>query len=210
MELLSHRGFWKTENQKNTKEANALSFKNCWGIETDIRDYKEEIVISHDMASSDAYTLRFLLEQYVSSGVNATLALNIKADGLSKKLVALLNEFKISNYFVFDMSIPETLRYLNEGINVFIRCSEYETPNAELYERSAGIWLDIFRSVWFDNNFVNLHILNNKKIAFVSPELHNRDESKLWEMIRKNKWNKSSQTMLCTDLPDAATNYFDL
>lgn len=210
MELLSHRGFWKTADQKNSKEANALSFSNAWGIETDIRDYKEQLVISHDIAVNNNYTLEFLLEQYVASGKNGSLALNIKADGLSKQLASLLIKYNISNYFVFDMSIPETLRYLNEGLNVFIRYSEYETPNAELYERSAGIWLDIFKSIWFDNNFVNLHISNNKMIAFVSPELHNRNESELWEIIRENKWNKSSQIMLCTDLPDAATNYFNL
>ena len=210
MELLSHRGFWKTPNQKNTKEANALSFSNAWGIETDIRDYKEELVISHDIAVNNNYTLQFLLEQYVASGKNGSLALNIKADGLSKQLASLLNKYNVSNYFAFDMSIPETLRYLNEGLNVFIRYSEYEIPNAELYERSTGIWLDIFKSRWYDNDFVNLHLSHNKMIAFVSPELHGRDQDELWKMIKENKWNQSSQTMLCTDFADAAKKYFNL
>ena len=107
------------------------------------------------------------------------------------------------------MSIPETLRYLNEGLNVFIRYSEYETANAELYERCKGIWLDIFKSGWYDNNFVNLHLSNKKKIAFVSPELHGRNEDSLWQMIKENNWNQSSQIMLCTDLPDAAKKYFN-
>ena len=69
MELLSHRGFWKTADQKNTKEANALSFSNGWGIETDIRDYREELVISHDIATNNDYTLEFLLDSNISHQV---------------------------------------------------------------------------------------------------------------------------------------------
>jgi hypothetical protein len=208
MELLSHRGFWKTADQKNTKEANELSFKNGWGIETDIRDYNEELVISHDIATNNSYTTEFLFDQYRNAGIKSTLALNIKADGLSKLLLLLLEKYNISNYFVFDMSVPETLRYLDAEMNVFIRCSEFEKPDETLYDRSNGIWLDIFKSVWYDRDFVNLHITNQKKIAFVSPELHGRDEPKLWEMIKENNWHSSRDIMLCTDLPDAAIQYF--
>lgn len=208
MELISHRGFWKTENQKNTKEAIASSFNNGWGIETDIRDFKEQLVISHDVACCNDYTLTFLFEQYIESGVNNTLALNIKADGLATKLSEMLLKYKINNYFVFDMSIPETLKYLNAGINVFIRNSEYETSNAELYRRSAGIWLDTFESVWYDNTFIENNLKINKKIAFVSSELHNRNEMKLWKMIKENNWHQSAQTILCTDIPDAAKIFF--
>lgn len=210
MELLSHRGFWKTAAQKNTKEANELSFRNSWGIETDIRDYNQELIISHDVALSNEYTAAYLFEQYKASGIKGTLALNIKADGLSKILLSLLEKYDILNYFVFDMSIPETLRYLDAGMNVFIRCSEFEKPDEELYNRSKGIWLDIFKNIWYDKNFVNLHIAAGKQIAFVSPELHGRNEPQLWEMIKENNWYQSSDMMLCTDRPDAAEKYFKL
>ena len=118
MELLSHRGFWKTADQKNTKEANELSFKNGWGIETDIRDYNKELVISHDIATDNDYTTEFLFDQYRSAGIKGTLALNIKADGLSKMLLLLLEKYNISDYFVFDMS-PDNFesnpRYPDQG-----------------------------------------------------------------------------------------------
>lgn len=210
MEILSHRGFWKNQNEKNTKEANLLSFKQGWGIETDIRDYNQQLVISHDIANNNNYTTEYLFEQYTNERTNATLALNIKADGLSKSLLSLLEKYDISNYFVFDMSIPETLRYLDEGMKVFLRCSEFEKPDEQLYEKATGIWLDIFKSVWYDKNFVNLHLRNGKKVAFVSPELHGRNEPTLWKMIKENNWFQSSNTMLCTDLPDEALKYFIL
>jgi glycerophosphoryl diester phosphodiesterase len=210
MELLSHRGFWKTANEKNTKAANELSFRNGWGIETDIRDYDNQLVISHDIAVNNSYSTEFLLEQYKECLSKATLALNIKADGLSAKLKALLEKYEISEYFVFDMSIPETLRYLDLDMNVFIRYSEYEDANKELYDRSKGIWLDAFKKEWYDNNFVNLHLENNKKIAIVSSELHGRKEEGLWQLIKENDWYKSSKILLCTDIPDKAKTYFNL
>jgi glycerophosphoryl diester phosphodiesterase len=210
MELLAHRGFWKSEVQKNTNDANKDAFKNGWGIETDIRDYMEELVICHDVAKDKNYTLGTLLNEYNSFSSSATLALNIKADGLSIKILELLTTYKIQKYFVFDMSIPETLRYIKLNMDVFISYSEMCTPGNFLYEKCKGIWLDIFNSIWFDKNFVISHILNGKQIAFVSPELHGRDEMELWSIIKENNWHQSSQIMLCTDYPDRAKTYFNI
>jgi hypothetical protein len=210
MELLSHRGYWKKPEEKNTKSANDLSFKHAWGIETDIRDFDKELVISHDVAKDNNYSAAYLLEQYNHYPEKCTLALNVKADGLSVILLDLLKQYKIDNYFVFDMSIPETLRYLQLEMNVYIRYSEYEVPNAALYAKAKGIWLDIFKEIWFDKSFVDLQLNNGKKIAFVSPELHGRDEMELWALIKENNWHLSSQVLLCTDVPDKAKIYFDL
>ncbi len=210
MELLSHRGYWKNIEEKNTKEANDLSFKNGWGIETDIRDFDTELVISHDVAKDNNYTAAYLFEQYNKYSKKCTLALNVKADGLTVLLSDLIKKYSIEDYFVFDMSIPETLRYFQLNMNVYIRCSEYEVPNTELYAKAKGIWLDMFKHIWFDKSFVNLQLNNKKKIAFVSPELHGRNEMELWEFIKENNWHLSPQVLLCTDVPDKAKIYFDL
>ncbi len=210
MELLSHRGYWKKPEEKNTKAANDLSFKNGWGIETDIRDFNNELVISHDVARDNDYSVAGLFEQYNNYQKKGTLALNIKADGLSVMLLDMLKKYKIEEYFVFDMSIPETLRYLSLHMNVFLRYSEYEAANAELYINAKGIWLDTFKNIWFNESFVNSQLNLGKKIAFVSPELHGRNELELWVFIKENNWHLSSQVLLCTDLPDAAKKYFNL
>ena len=57
MEILSHRGYWKNEGEKNTKIAFERSFQLGFGTETDIRDYKGELVISHDIADSSCMKL---------------------------------------------------------------------------------------------------------------------------------------------------------
>jgi glycerophosphoryl diester phosphodiesterase len=210
MQLLAHRGFWHQPAEKNTKQANVKAFEHGWGIETDIRDFDAQLVISHDIAKSADYTVAELLQQYNDAKSKSTLALNIKADGCSDALLAILQANNIENYFVFDMSIPETLRYLKLNMNVFIRYSEYERANEKLYAQSKGIWLDIFEGLWFDENFVNSHLSKGKQIAFVSSELHGRDYTALWAMILQNNWHTNHLCMLCTDLPTEAKTYFDL
>ena len=49
VEILAHRGFWKKESEKNTQIAFERAFDKGFGIETDLRDIKGEIVISHNM-----------------------------------------------------------------------------------------------------------------------------------------------------------------
>lgn len=39
MKILSHRGWWQNENEKNTILAFQRSFQNSFGTEMDIRDY---------------------------------------------------------------------------------------------------------------------------------------------------------------------------
>ena len=46
IKILAHRGFWKEETEKNTKIAFERAFNSGFGIETDLRDIKGEIVIS--------------------------------------------------------------------------------------------------------------------------------------------------------------------
>ena len=46
MIILSHRGFWKTKDEKNTITSFKRSFDCGFGTETDLRDHDGEIVIS--------------------------------------------------------------------------------------------------------------------------------------------------------------------
>jgi len=77
-----------------------------------------------------------MLASYASAGRPGTLALNVKADGLQPMVKDLLQEFDIRRYFMFDMSIPDTLQWLASGLNVFVRQSEYE-PSPALYDQAA-------------------------------------------------------------------------
>ena len=48
MKILSHRGYWKEEKEKNTIDAVRKAFDHGFGIESDIRDLDGKLVISHN------------------------------------------------------------------------------------------------------------------------------------------------------------------
>jgi glycerophosphoryl diester phosphodiesterase len=210
MEIISHRGYWKSIEEKNSKAAFKRSFDMGFGTETDIRDYKGELVISHDIANSTCINLDSFLELYLKyNNPNLSLALNIKSDGLQTKLVEQLKESGIENYFVFDMSIPDTIGYLNNKTPFYSRQSEYEkTP--VFYENCSGIWLDGFEGNWFNKDILIDHINKHKKIAIVSSELHKRDPEELWSFIKSNELHTEKNIILCTDIPGEAKQYFNL
>lgn len=213
MIILSHRGYWKIESEKNKLIAFERSFSCGFGVETDIRDLNGILVISHDipfLGDKELLTLESFFKLYNSYGNNLPLALNIKSDGLQEKLLKLILKYEISNYFVFDMSIPDTIGYLNKGIKAFTRQSEYEQTPA-FVDLVDGVWLDEFINHWIKIETIKNHIVNNRKVCIVSPELHKRNYLSEWENYKEmSKIISLEKIMLCTDLPKEAKEYFKL
>jgi glycerophosphoryl diester phosphodiesterase len=207
MIILSHRGYWKSTEEKNSIPAFDRSFKYNFGTETDIRDRDEQLVISHDPANIRSILVDSVFDSYVNHGQKSPLALNIKADGLQKILSTTLEKYNIQNYFVFDMSVPDMIGYINEGLNVFTRQSEIETLPI-LYEKCKGVWIDCFNSDWIDENTIKFHLLQRKQVCLVSPELHKRPFEKEWERLKKMSTILNSDVMLCTDFPEQALGFF--
>ncbi len=209
MIILSHRGYWKTKTQQNSRLAFEKSFSSGFGIETDIRDYGGQLVISHDMPTKNCMFANELFKIYNKTNVRQTLALNIKADGLHHKLKDLLDKYELDNYFIFDMSVPDGLGYLKLGFKVFTRQSEYE-KSPSFYEKSDGIWLDEFHNHWIDAKTIKTHAMNKKKICIVSPELHARNYLDEWNDYRSIvKKSGITDIMICTDHPAQAEEFFN-
>lgn len=209
MNIISHRGYWKVEEERNLQISFDRSFKLGFGTETDIRDYMGELVISHDIPNETCLSLDEFFKIYMShSNLNLILALNIKSDGLQVKLKEKLMEFGIEKYFVFDMSIPDTFGYIKNKIETFSRQSEYEQVPAFINE-CQGIWLDAFENRWYDANLLSDHIQRGRRVAIVSPELHKRSHLELWEFLKINKFDQLDNIILCTDLPEDATKFFN-
>ncbi len=203
MKILSHRGYWLQTTEKNTEEAFKRSFDLGFGTETDIRDLAGELVISHDMPLGNEKTLEAFLN--LLQGKNLPLAINIKSDGLAKLLNKIMVKKEIKDWFVFDMSIPDTKLYIEEGIPVFIRASELEIQPPWL-NLASGIWLDSFHSTWFNVVYLKSLFESVPKVCIVSPELHKRDYLDTWEMLLPLR--KQSGLMLCTDHPEKAKIFF--
>lgn len=209
MIVLSHRGYWKTEEEQNGMVAFERSFSSSFGTETDVRDYRGELVISHDIANENCITVDRFLQVYSSYKNPLTLAFNIKADGLHQKLMGLLQKYKITNYFVFDMSVPNGLLYLKQNLRVFTRQSEFEMQPS-FYESAQGVWLDEFNSHWITDAVIRDHINRKKQVCIVSPELHSRGYEDEW-VDYKNIDSEllGNDIMICTDFPDEARSFFN-
>jgi hypothetical protein len=207
MIIISHRGYWKSLEEKNSITAFNRSFIHNFGTETDFRDRNGELVISHDPAQSYSLIADLFFSTYIKYGQTSPLALNIKSDGIQKILTAALKKHNIKNYFVFDMSVPDMIGYINQGFNVFTRQSEYEASPI-LYEKCQGVWIDCFKSDWIDERTIKSHITHGKQVCLVSPELHKRPYEKEWKRLKKMSISISSEVMLCTDYPEQARNFF--
>ena len=86
MLILSHRGYWKSTEEKNTPIAFEQAFSLGFGTELDVRDYCGKLVASHDIPDSISMDFKTLLEMYCEFDKGLFLAINIKADGLQKLL----------------------------------------------------------------------------------------------------------------------------
>ena len=208
MIILAHRGYWKDKSEKNTTIAFKRSFSHGFGVETDVRDYKGNLVVSHDIADSSSLSLDKFFFTYNKYGANLPLALNVKSDGLQEKLKYLIEKYNIKNYFVFDMSIPDTILYLDFGMNALIRRSEYE-HELEISSNIHGIWLDQFESDWYDIDLIEGIIKKWKLVCIVSPDLHGRDHKSCWSLLADRSVLSNSKMMICTDYPVQAEEYFN-
>ena len=184
MIVLSHRGYWKIEDEKNTEAAFRRSFSLGFGTETDVRDFSGNLVISHDPPMGGEMPFEHFLQIYGEYDQQLCLALNIKADGLQGKLKACLDRYNVINYYVFDMAVPDSLDYYKRKINAYTRQSEYERYPA-CYEQAQGIWLDEFYRHWITEDVIYQHSRNQKGICIVSPDLHGRNYIREWEDYRK-------------------------
>lgn len=203
MIVLSHRGYWKTVEEKNGEAAFLRSFELGFGTETDVRDCKGELLISHDMPHGGEMKLDRFLE--LLAGRPLPLAMNIKSDGLAAKLVQAMERHQVADWFVFDMAVPDMRAHFDAGAQVFSRLSEVEPVPAWL-ERASGVWLDMFEHEWYDRAVIEQLLEQGKRVCVVSSELHGRDPARLWEMLLPLAGHP--KLLLCTDRPEDARAYF--
>lgn len=207
MKLLAHRGQWLERDETNSFHAFERAWANGYGIETDLRDLNGSVVISHDPPERGVRSLDEFLAAYAARGAATPLALNIKADGLQSAIAKAIVRYRVQNYFVFDMSVPDSLHYLRAGVPVFVRLSEYE-QESPLLDRAAGVWLDAFESEWWTLDTVRSLHARGKAVAIVSPELHKRPHEPLWRTLKELERGTRDSLMLCTDFPDTAAETF--
>lgn len=203
--MLAHRGLWRDPSERNALAALERATQRGYGVETDVRDCLGKPVIAHDMPAGGETPLPVVLDLCSRTGV--PLALNVKADGMAVTIRDLLKNYPNLDAFCFDMSVPQLFQYQKHEIPTFTRASEFETSPV-LYDRAKGVWLDCFLTNWYAPDLIDSFLRDGKKVAIVSSELHRRCHVRLWTALREHGFDGRDDLMLCTDIPDAATEFF--
>ncbi len=173
-----------------------------YGIEIDLRAEGDELILHHD-AFVEGENFREFLKHYQ----HAFIILNVKCEGLEERILSLVEEFKIDNYFFLDMSIPFLVKYMKKGITkIASRYSEYESK--ELALKFAGkiewLWVDGFEDFCLtqeDYEILSKHF----KLCLVSPELQGKDIS--WIKQYHLKMKNMQFDAICTKKPEEWKKY---
>lgn len=210
--IIAHRGIWIDSHDANTSKALTEALLAGFGIETDIRDWAGNLVISHDPPLLDGLLFSDLLTQWRDQNIlkGRMLALNVKSDGLIPMLTHLRPALGESDHFFFDMSFPQMLAYSRAGLPISPRISEFEPTSVSLMrelDMTEGYWLDGFDSDWWigDENVENL--IKDYRVTVVSPEIHGRDPVPVWDWFAQ-RLSEGCHLYLCTDLPFKALERF--
>lgn len=144
-----------------------------YGIEIDLRDYKEKIILQHDPFKNGQD-----FEEYLNHYKHGIIILNIKSEGIEFKVLELLKKYNLKNYFFLDSSFPMiNLLSLKGEKNIALRFSEFEGIDTALmtYKRIKWIWVDCFTKLPITVQTYKLLKDYNYKLCLVSPELQNQD-----------------------------------
>ena len=203
--LLAHRGAWSRDSAPNSLQAIHNAFLAGFGVETDIRDSRGAVCISHDPIGQDSLHLKEVLSNIQQSSDSGCpiVALNVKSDGLAPLLHDLRESLVGFDYFFFDMSVPQILEYHRYQLPVASRLSEIE-PLMGIdagQEHPDRIWLDAFYTDWWMDDDTVLSTILDVPTVIVSPELHDRDPRNVWDMFGE-LLQRRGKVALCTDQPD--------
>ena len=158
-----------------------------YGIEIDVRDFKNDLILSHDPFKNGEKLKNFL--KHYNHG---TLIINIKSEYIESKVVKLLKKYRIKKYFFLDSTYPSIInQYKKKDFKFAIRVSDYESiKNVYNFNNKIKfIWLELFEKVYLKSNDLNFLKKNKIKICLVSPELHKKpnDINKIKNFIKKNR-----------------------
>ncbi len=203
--IVAHRGIWEHRDERNSREGLSRALSEGFGVEFDVRDRDKEVVVSHDPPLDGALKFRDLLEHWkdkslISSGSH--LAINVKSDGLAQEFVEIMQGMSDTNYYFFDMSYPQQRAYVQSGLPIAERASEFEALNAPSLDAGgiSRIWLDAFESDWWLVPPQTSSIKSRCHVTVVSPELHGRDPRTVWEWFAVAV-REGCDVSICTDRP---------
>lgn len=186
MEFIAHRINTVEELKQVPKE---------YGVELDLRDYRDKLILQHDPFKDGED-----FEEYLKHYNHGTMILNIKSERIEYRVLELIQQYNIQQYFFLDSSFPMIYQLSKEGEkNLALRFSEFEGIDTIL--AMAGkvdwVWVDCFTKLPINVEIFNNLKENGFKLCFVSPELQGQNE-KLEEYRKYLYDNEIRFDAICT------------
>ena len=144
-----------------------------YGVEIDLRDYEERLILQHDPFKDGEN-----FEKYLQHYKHSTIILNIKSERIEFRALELLKKYKVDNYFFLDCSFPMIYLLTKQGENnISLRFSEFEGLDTIMIMKNKikWVWVDCFSKLPIDVEIYRLLKNADMKLCLVSPELSGRE-----------------------------------
>lgn len=192
MRIIAHR--------RNTA-AELVATPAEYGVEVDIRSFGERLIIHHDPFREGED-----FETWMQSFRHGTLILNVKEEGLEARLIEIMRQRSVEDFFFLDQSFPFLVKWARNGEHrCAVRVSEFESVDTAL--TLAGkvdwVWVDCFtRFPLTTESAQRLHEAGFK-LCLVSPELQGRPaETEIPQLRAQLASLRIAAEAVCTKRPD--------
>jgi hypothetical protein len=168
-------------------------------LEIDLRSIGSRLVLQHD-----PYVEGEDFEAWLGGFAHDTLILNVKEEGLEARLLALMAQHRIENFFFLDQSFPFLIKTARSGERrCAVRVSEYESLQTvfALAGTVDWVWVDCFSR--FPLSEPELRALHSAgfRTCLVSPELQGRrDPDEIRALARQFAAWQVAPSAVCTKL----------
>ena len=192
MKVISHR--------RNTIK-DLIATPEKYGVEVDIRSKGNQLIIHHD-----AFVDGVSFEDWISVYRHGTLILNVKEEGLEARLLSMMLDKGIEDFFFLDQSFPFLVKWARAGEHrCAVRASEFESIETALTLAGKVDWVLVDCFTRFPLTRIDVRLLKNAgfKLCLVSPELQGRDaETEIPLLISLLVELDVQADAVCTKRPD--------
>lgn len=176
MEFIAHRVNTIAELDKLPDE---------YGVELDLRDdLGGRIYIQHNPFENGEDFEEYLKRYHqgtmnCTSQVHGTLILNVKSERIEHRVLELIRDYGVINYFFLDSTFPMIKLLSDQGVrNIALRFSEYEGMDTlgAMSGKVDWVWVDTFTRLPLDHKIHSEIKRLGYKMCLVSPELQGQPE----------------------------------
>lgn len=168
-----------------------------YGVELDLRDHGDRLVLQHDPFKTGED-----FESYLKHWRHRLMILNVKSERIESRVLDLIRENNVRDYFFLDSSFPMIRQLVKLGESrIAVRFSEFEPLESAL--ALAGqvdwVWVDCFTRMPLDWSTYS-QLKRHFKLCAVSPELQGRPVESIAQYAEE--LGPYSMDAVCTKRPD--------